>query len=1687
MATIDFVVKNGLVVTEEAQILGTTDATSSSDTASAVYTAGGAAIAKKLFVGTDLTVGSATTLTGDLAVNGGDITTTATTFNLIDATATTVNFAGAGTTIDIGASTGTLTINNAQTVFNSTDSIKIPVGTVAQRDATPVTGQIRYNTELSTFEGYSSTSWGSLGGVKSVDGLTYIIAETSAGNSNDELEFYAAIDNTTTSKVGGWNQTRFLSNVNGEFTLDLAVNGGDLTTTASTFNLINANATTVNLAGAGTAITIGAVTGTTTIRNASTVVTGDLAVNGGDLTTTATTFNLLNATATTVNAFGAATTLELGAATGTTNVNNNLDVDGDVNIDGGDLTVSTATFNLANTTATTVNFAGAGTAVNIGASTGTTTINTPQLRIGGTDAGPNYISFRGTTGDGPGSYNHTYIGERIHTASECSELLLFKGNDPAAASGPDRVRVFAGEFRVDTYASAITGDTFETMGASASALNRLLITSDGNVTISQDLAVNGGDLTTTATTFNLINANATTVSFAGAATTLNIANTSTGTKTVNIGTASTGITTVNIGGAVDGNIIEVNSTAAGTMTLRTDVTTGTVNLFAGTTTGTTNIATGGAGTINVGGAASTLNIGTTGGNSIVEIRGNASSGNATLRTNSVTANVFDTNSTAVNFAGAGTAVRIGATTGTLTLRNPTVVGTETTVNLWNTTSTTVNAFGAATAINVGASTGTVTVGNPTLTMTNGVAFNMNGANPAIASTNTGTASIFNANITTVNFGQAADILMGGTAKRVEVRGNLEVDGNTTLGDASADTITANANTANVPNTLTFTRDDATANGITYPVIIRHTTSGTPANGIGVGLDFAVETTNNNNEIGARIEAVTTDVTATSEDFNLVFKTMVNGATATQSMLLNNATATFGASATATTINTQTSSNLTVTTGDVASTASGATVTVSGGRGGATSGAGGTAIFKGGDGQTSGAGGVATFKSGAAVGSNITGTDTIIEAGQGTGTQGAGNIIFKTGVGGASGTQQNPLSIVLTLTQAGLDVPGNIVVGGNLTVNGTTTTINSSTMSVDDKNLELGAVVNGIVSATGTVGSISGSGPWTATITGMTTTAGLIPGSTITATISSGSIGAGGTYTITAINSNTSVTYTATGGTTPVAGAVTNINTTGPTNVTADGGGITLKGATDKTINWINSAAAWTSSEDWNLVSGKQYEINTVGVLTATAVLANQATASIGHLTSAATVSIGGASANNILQINGSGTGGTATLTTNVTTGIVNAFASVTGTVNYAGNAATTTVANTITTAQTVSIGGGSTAASTYNFGHGTTSSGVTKTLNIGSGGASGSITNVNIGSSTAGATGTSTVNGSAVNLATNHNAAVTVTAGPAITNNTFKIASITGGTINLTTDITTGTVNLYTSVGTGTINAFTGVTTGTTNIATGGASTTNIGGNGSTLNIGNTGGNSILNIRGNGTAGIATIGTNVTTGTINFFTGITSGTVNIATGGNSTTNIGGNAAALNLGTISGNSTLTIRGNGAGGTATIATNVTTGIFDVARGLTSGTVNIGSANVGRVAILFNQASTSTTTGALTVAGGVGISGALNATTKSFIIKHPTKKGMLLKHGSLEGPEFGVYTRGRLTGGSVITLPEYWNGLVDKKTITVDLTACSKHQRLYVEKIKGLEIHIGNEGSADVDCFYTVWAERKDVDKLEVEAVE
>lgn len=78
---------------------------------------------------------------------------------------------------------------------------------------------------------------------------------------------------------------------------------------------------------------------------------------------------------------------------------------------------------------------------------------------------------------------------------------------------------------------------------------------------------------------------------------------------------------------------------------------------------------------------------------------------------------------------------------------------------------------------------------------------------------------------------------------------------------------------------------------------------------------------------------------------------------------------------------------------------------------------------------------------------------------------------------------------------------------------------------------------------GTVANITGSGPWTADITGLTSTTGLNVGDQITADRSGGSIGGAGTYIVTAVNA-TSITYTATGGTAPQAGGISQLSTFG---------------------------------------------------------------------------------------------------------------------------------------------------------------------------------------------------------------------------------------------------------------------------------------------------------------------------------------------------------------------------------------------------------------------------------------------------------------------------------------------------------------------------------------------------------------
>jgi len=117
------------------------------------------------------------------------------------------------------------------------------------------------------------------------------------------------------------------------------------------------------------------------------------------------------------------------------------------------------------------------------------------------------------------------------------------------------------------------------------------------------------------------------------------------------------------------------------------------------------------------------------------------------------------------------------------------------------------------------------------------------------------------------------------------------------------------------------------------------------------------------------------------------------------------------------------------------------------------------------------------------------------------------------------------------------------------------------------------------------------------------------------------------------------------------------------------------------------------------------------------------------------------------------------------------------------------------------------------------------------------------------------------------------------------------------------------------------------------------------------------------------------------------------------------------------------------------------------------------------------------------GITLSGNLSAATKSFVIPHPTKPHMTLQHGSLEGPENGVYVRGRLTGTDTIPLPDYWHGLVDSNSITVTLTEIGNRNHHWISAVEGYTVTVSSESGA-IDCFYTVWGERKDVGKMPVE---
>jgi hypothetical protein len=259
---------------------------------------------------------------------GQNITATAGTGSLYGGSPTSVLVASivSGTSITVTVTGGTIPTAGTITSLTTFGFLQVPTGTTAQRPWVPANGMIRYNSTQSTFEGYSSSAWSSLGGVKSVDGYTYIQAETSAGASNGDLDFYAEnAGGDGATQVGQWNRTNLK-----DYT-------GTLVGTQTTQNVFNATATTVNAFGAATTLAIGNATSATLTLRPGTVVGSN------------TTQNLYNTVATTLNIGGAATTVSIGAATGTLTINNaNTVITGNLTVNGTTTTVNSTTVEIQN-------------------------------------------------------------------------------------------------------------------------------------------------------------------------------------------------------------------------------------------------------------------------------------------------------------------------------------------------------------------------------------------------------------------------------------------------------------------------------------------------------------------------------------------------------------------------------------------------------------------------------------------------------------------------------------------------------------------------------------------------------------------------------------------------------------------------------------------------------------------------------------------------------------------------------------------------------------------------------------------------------------------------------------------------------------------------------------------------------------------------------------------------------------------------------------------------------------------------------------------------------------------------------------------------------------------------------------------------------------------------------------------
>ena len=362
--------------TVNAVFTGTTNAISTNTGTLTVV--GGVGLGGNLYIGGD------EVLTGDLQVNGGDITTRNSTFNLINSTATVVNFAGSATAITVGNNNGYFVIKNSTTITNSTNSFNTGTGALQVRGgvgigknlnvngSTWIEGNLNVNggnftANVATFNLINSTATV----VNFAGSATAITIGSTIGNTVIQTSVDITNSTTATSTITGALNVSGGVGIQGDVyiggntyftnTLIPLTNTVSLGTLAYPFSDLylgpnSLNIDTIKASGVGSTLTFTSTLGSTVINVGAAVLTtstnslstasgalqvtggagigqdlwiggnefllGNLKINGGNLTTDQTTFNLINSTATTINFAGSATAITIGSTNGYVEIKN---------------------------------------------------------------------------------------------------------------------------------------------------------------------------------------------------------------------------------------------------------------------------------------------------------------------------------------------------------------------------------------------------------------------------------------------------------------------------------------------------------------------------------------------------------------------------------------------------------------------------------------------------------------------------------------------------------------------------------------------------------------------------------------------------------------------------------------------------------------------------------------------------------------------------------------------------------------------------------------------------------------------------------------------------------------------------------------------------------------------------------------------------------------------------------------------------------------------------------------------------------------------------------------------------------------------------------------------------------------------------------------------------------------------